>query len=60
MVGEIVSVMLTVKGHSEKFPLASVAVKVTVVAALIIVPGIGNCVTIGVGSQLSATTIVDV
>jgi hypothetical protein len=52
--------MLTVKGQSEKFPLASVAVKVTAVAMLITVPGIGNCVTIGFGSQLSATIKVEV
>ena len=54
-VGAVVSSGITLKVQLFEFVLASVAIKVTMVAPVIIVPAGGFCETTGAGSQLSVT-----
>ena len=58
MVGKVTSIRFKVKVVLAMFPLASVAVKVTVVepTPLSVVPAVGDCVMTGAGEQPSAAT----
>ena len=58
IVGKVTSTLFKVKVVLATFPLASVAVKVTVVAPTPdkVVPAVGDCVMTGAGEQPSAAT----
>src|SRR5690606_42145530 len=59
MVGLVVSITFKLNEVSDEFPEASVTVSVTMVEPLKVVPGVGDWVTVGAVSQLSATTAKD-
>jgi hypothetical protein len=54
MLGAVWSVGMTWNVHDVLLPASSVAVKVTVIAAVMTVPTAGDCVTVTEASQLSA------